>query len=283
MTTAKQRGGLLTARGDGRTAPSKSAVAAPSIRSNISPASDRDSACRSAPDARPAPNARIPSGCRRGAITGAVRPSRRCASERLDLGRPPSCQAPTPSGADRVTARSPRQPPQSKLLEKRLEQARLTLAFRRRAARLERQIAALNQLLAKPRTTDLVRKTRAGKRVTHMFSKPESSSQDDPSVEPDAEGVEINGDVVFTSHAIDCRVHGTSRPPSRGKAAALLVLSTGGWIAGSLRCGDAVLNGRGVGTSKSSTCSSCSRKRASAARSATASSSSTSALPCKAS
>ncbi|HEX4235193.1 MAG TPA: polymer-forming cytoskeletal protein [Caldimonas sp.] len=64
-----------------------------------------------------------------------------------------------------------------------------------------------------------------------------------------AEGVEITGDVVFTGGMrIDGCVHGdvTGRTPD-AKAPALLVLSAKGRIEGSIRCGDAVINGTVVG------------------------------------
>ena len=64
-----------------------------------------------------------------------------------------------------------------------------------------------------------------------------------------AEGVEITGDVVFTGGMrIDGRVNGNVMGRSLdGKAPALLVLSDKGRIEGSVRCGDAVINGAVVG------------------------------------
>ena len=64
-----------------------------------------------------------------------------------------------------------------------------------------------------------------------------------------AEGVEITGDVVFTGGMrIDGRVNGNVIGRSLdGKAPALLVLSDKGRIEGSVRCGDAVINGWVVG------------------------------------
>ncbi len=64
-----------------------------------------------------------------------------------------------------------------------------------------------------------------------------------------AEGVEITGDVVFTGGMrIDGRVNGNVIGRSLdGKAPALLVLSDKGRIEGSVRCGDAVINGSVVG------------------------------------
>ncbi|MEP7056842.1 MAG: polymer-forming cytoskeletal protein [Caldimonas sp.] len=64
-----------------------------------------------------------------------------------------------------------------------------------------------------------------------------------------AEGVEITGDVVFTSGMrIDGRVNGNVVGRSLdGKTPALLVLSAKGHIEGNLRCGDAVLNGAVTG------------------------------------
>ena len=64
-----------------------------------------------------------------------------------------------------------------------------------------------------------------------------------------AEGVEITGDLLFTSGMrIDGRVKGdvTGRP-GEGKSPSLLVLSEKGHIEGSIRCGDAVINGTVVG------------------------------------
>ena len=64
-----------------------------------------------------------------------------------------------------------------------------------------------------------------------------------------AEGVEITGDVVFTGGMrIDGRVNGNVIGRSLdGKAPALLVLSDKGRVEGSVRCGDAVINGAVVG------------------------------------
>ena len=64
-----------------------------------------------------------------------------------------------------------------------------------------------------------------------------------------AEGVEITGDVVFSGGMrIDGRVNGNVIGRSLdGKAPALLVLSDKGRIEGSVRCGDAVINGTVVG------------------------------------
>ena len=64
-----------------------------------------------------------------------------------------------------------------------------------------------------------------------------------------AEGVEITGDVVFTGGMrIDGRVNGNVIGRSLdGKAPALLVLSDKGRIEGSVRCGDAVINGTVIG------------------------------------
>ena len=64
-----------------------------------------------------------------------------------------------------------------------------------------------------------------------------------------AEGVEITGDVVFTGGMrIDGRVNGNVIGRSLdGKAPPLLVLSDKGRIEGSVRCGDAVINGSVVG------------------------------------
>jgi cytoskeletal protein CcmA (bactofilin family) len=64
-----------------------------------------------------------------------------------------------------------------------------------------------------------------------------------------AEGVEIVGDLVFTSGMrIDGRVKGdvTGRP-GEGQGPSLLVLSEKGHIEGSIRCGNAVINGTVVG------------------------------------
>jgi cytoskeletal protein CcmA (bactofilin family) len=64
-----------------------------------------------------------------------------------------------------------------------------------------------------------------------------------------AEGVEIEGDIVFSSGMrIDGRVIGdvTGRGGDAGQPA-LLVLSASGHIEGSIRCGDAVINGTVIG------------------------------------
>ena len=60
-----------------------------------------------------------------------------------------------------------------------------------------------------------------------------------------AEGVEISGDLVFSSGMrIDGRVKGNvTGKRSDGKMPSLLVLSAKGHIEGSIRCGDAVING----------------------------------------
>jgi len=60
-----------------------------------------------------------------------------------------------------------------------------------------------------------------------------------------AEGVEITGDLVFSGGMrIDGRIKGDviGRKPD-GKSPTLLVLSAKGHIEGSIRCGDAVING----------------------------------------
>jgi cytoskeletal protein CcmA (bactofilin family) len=60
-----------------------------------------------------------------------------------------------------------------------------------------------------------------------------------------ADGVEITGDLVFSGGMrIDGRIKGnvTGRRPD-GKNPSLLVLSANGHIEGSIRCGDAVING----------------------------------------
>jgi len=64
-----------------------------------------------------------------------------------------------------------------------------------------------------------------------------------------AEGVEINGDVAFTGGMrIDGRVRGdVIGRRVDAKTASLLVLSAKGHIEGSVRCGDAVINGTVVG------------------------------------
>lgn len=64
-----------------------------------------------------------------------------------------------------------------------------------------------------------------------------------------AEGVEIIGDVVFPAGMrIDGRVRGNVIGRSfEGRAPALLVLSDKGHIEGSVRCGDAVINGTVIG------------------------------------
>jgi cytoskeletal protein CcmA (bactofilin family) len=64
-----------------------------------------------------------------------------------------------------------------------------------------------------------------------------------------AEGVEINGDLVFAGGTrIDGSVKGdvTGRATD-GKVPSLLVLSANGRIEGTVRCGDAVINGTVVG------------------------------------
>ena len=60
-----------------------------------------------------------------------------------------------------------------------------------------------------------------------------------------ADGVEITGDIVFASGMrIDGRVKGNVIGRQHdGKAPALLVLSDSGRIEGSVRCGDAIING----------------------------------------
>lgn len=65
-----------------------------------------------------------------------------------------------------------------------------------------------------------------------------------------AEGVEITGDVVFSSGMrIDGRVKGNviGGPAEGKKSGALLVLSDKGHIEGSVRCADAVINGTVTG------------------------------------
>ena len=64
-----------------------------------------------------------------------------------------------------------------------------------------------------------------------------------------ADGVEITGDVVFSGGMrIDGRVKGNVIGRSHdAKAPALLVLSDKGQIEGSVRCGDAVINGAVIG------------------------------------
>ena len=64
-----------------------------------------------------------------------------------------------------------------------------------------------------------------------------------------AEDVEIIGDVSFASGIrIDGRVKGNVvARPAEGETRALLVLSDKGQIDGSVRCGDAVINGTVVG------------------------------------
>jgi cytoskeletal protein CcmA (bactofilin family) len=64
-----------------------------------------------------------------------------------------------------------------------------------------------------------------------------------------AEGVEITGDVVFTGGMrVDGRIEGDviGRKPE-GKSLTLLVLSAKGRIEGTIRCGDAVINGTVTG------------------------------------
>ncbi len=64
-----------------------------------------------------------------------------------------------------------------------------------------------------------------------------------------AEGVEITGDIVFADGMrIDGRVKGNViGRRADGKGQALLVLSDKGHIEGSVRCGDAVINGTVTG------------------------------------
>jgi len=64
-----------------------------------------------------------------------------------------------------------------------------------------------------------------------------------------ADGVEITGDLVFGSGMrIDGRVKGdVVGRPVEGQSPSLLVLSERGHIEGSIRCGDAVINGTVVG------------------------------------
>jgi len=65
-----------------------------------------------------------------------------------------------------------------------------------------------------------------------------------------AEGVEITGNLLFTNGMrIDGRLKGdvTGRPASDARSPSLLVLSANGHIEGSLRCGDAVINGTVIG------------------------------------
>jgi cytoskeletal protein CcmA (bactofilin family) len=64
-----------------------------------------------------------------------------------------------------------------------------------------------------------------------------------------AEGVSIDGDIAFASGLrIDGRVKGhLTGQALDGKPAALLVLSDKGHVEGSVRCGDAVVNGTVVG------------------------------------
>ena len=64
-----------------------------------------------------------------------------------------------------------------------------------------------------------------------------------------AEGVEITGDLVFGSGMrIDGRVKGDIvGRPAEGQSPSLLVLSESGHVEGSIRCGDAVINGTVVG------------------------------------
>jgi cytoskeletal protein CcmA (bactofilin family) len=64
-----------------------------------------------------------------------------------------------------------------------------------------------------------------------------------------ADGVEITGDLAFSNGMrIDGRVKGdiTGRAPE-GNSPSLLVLSAHGHIEGSIRCGDAVINGTVIG------------------------------------
>ncbi|MDQ6684964.1 MAG: polymer-forming cytoskeletal protein [Pseudomonadota bacterium] len=64
-----------------------------------------------------------------------------------------------------------------------------------------------------------------------------------------AEGVEITGDLAFGSGMrIDGRVKGDIvGRPAKGQSPSLLVLSQTGHIKGSIRCGNAVINGTVVG------------------------------------
>jgi cytoskeletal protein CcmA (bactofilin family) len=63
-----------------------------------------------------------------------------------------------------------------------------------------------------------------------------------------AEGVEIVGDIQFSDGMrIDGRVKGNVVGRASGKAKPLLVLSDKGCIEGSVRCGDAVINGTVTG------------------------------------
>jgi cytoskeletal protein CcmA (bactofilin family) len=64
-----------------------------------------------------------------------------------------------------------------------------------------------------------------------------------------ADGVEITGDIVFAGGMrIDGRVKGNVIGRNHdGKPPALLVLSENGRIEGSVRCGDAVINGAVIG------------------------------------
>jgi cytoskeletal protein CcmA (bactofilin family) len=63
-----------------------------------------------------------------------------------------------------------------------------------------------------------------------------------------AEGVEIEGDIVFSSGMrIDGRVIGDVTGRGDAEQPALLVLSASGHIEGSIRCGDAVINGTVIG------------------------------------
>ena len=65
-----------------------------------------------------------------------------------------------------------------------------------------------------------------------------------------AEDVEITGDVSFSSGIrIDGRLKGNliARAAEKGDTRALLVLSEKGHIEGSVRCGDAVINGTVIG------------------------------------
>src|SRR5215212_3639933 len=64
-----------------------------------------------------------------------------------------------------------------------------------------------------------------------------------------AEGVEITGNVVFAGGMrIDGRIKGdVAGKKTDGKTPSLLVLSAKGHIEGSIRCGDAVINGTVIG------------------------------------
>ena len=125
-----------------------------------------------------------------------------------------------------------------------------------RSQELERQIDALNQKLTESQDElTFFRKAREGRsteRNRAMFA----SLKKQPFIKMAqlstliAEGVEITGDLLFTSGMrIDGRVKGdvTGRPADDAKSPSLLVLSANGHIEGSVRCGDAVINGTVVG------------------------------------